>query len=219
MVGLRDGLVALGYREHEDFVIGVRFTQGDRSALPAAARWLLDQGADIIVTSGATIHAAIETASNVPVVFLGGDPIRQGLIASYARPGGRITGVASLEIELAPKRLEVLRELVPGLKQVLYLHGVNDALGALELAAYRDAAGRLGLTIADRAARSRDEVVAALGRLRRGEVSSREASPATARTCTGPGAWRRVSSIGSPVARGPATSPWRPTAGSSSRST
>jgi putative tryptophan/tyrosine transport system substrate-binding protein len=111
-------LLALGYHEEEQFVIGVRFTQGDVAALPAAARELVVYGADLIFAhNDNTAKAAQQATSRIPIVVAGGDPVGVGLIQSLARPGGNLTGVADLALELGPKRLQVFQELIPGLKQ------------------------------------------------------------------------------------------------------
>src|SRR5262245_27391706 len=83
--GLRDGLKGLGYREDKDFVIGVRFTQGDTSALPAAARELIKRRVDIVFTDGRNpAKAAQMETTKVPIVFAGGgDPVGFGLIQSF----------------------------------------------------------------------------------------------------------------------------------------
>src|SRR5712692_4849695 len=110
VVGLRDGLLELGYRENEQFVLGVRFTQGDLTALPAAARELVQYGVGIIFASEEDPAQAAQMATtHIPIVFASGsDPVGLGLIQSFARPGGNITGVTGLYLELSPKRLEVL---------------------------------------------------------------------------------------------------------------
>ncbi len=128
-VGLRDGLKEWGYRENKDFVIGVRFTQGDTSALPAAARELIQRGVDILFTEGGNAaRAAQMETTKVPIVFAGGgDPIGLGLIQSFARPGGNVTGVTNLDLELGPKRLEIFKEMIPGLKRVLFPYNATDA--------------------------------------------------------------------------------------------
>ncbi len=70
VIGLRDGLVALGYHEHKDFVIGVRFTQGNHARLPAAARDLVNHGVDLIFTTGAQpTKAAQQATRQIPIVF------------------------------------------------------------------------------------------------------------------------------------------------------
>ena len=173
IIGLRDGLQALGYREDKDFTIGVRFTKGDSAELLAAARELVRRGADIIVTTegGNTAKAAQLATDRIPIVFIGGgDPVELGLVRSLARPGGNLTGIASLDVELAPKRLEIFQELVPRLKRVLLVYDATNmyALGHVE--AYRAAARRLGLTLVERPVRSQEEAGAAIGGLRRGDV-------------------------------------------------
>src|SRR5262249_11100541 len=118
-VGLRDGLLALGYREGEQFVIGVRFTQGDPAALPAAARELIESGVDVIFASDVNAaRAAQGFTRKIPIVFAGvlNDPVELGLVQSFARPGGNITGVSDGDLNLAGKRLEIFKEMVPGLK-------------------------------------------------------------------------------------------------------
>jgi ABC-type uncharacterized transport system substrate-binding protein len=172
LVGLREGLSVLGYREPDDFVIGLRFTQGDATALPAAARELISQGADVLVPdSGEAARAALDATSRIPIIFIGGaDPVNEGLLQSYARPGGNLTGVTSRDIELVPKRLEVFRDSVPRLKRVLFVYDATSSRAQVEVAAYRDAARRLGLTLLDHPVRLRDEARRAFDQLRRGDV-------------------------------------------------
>ena len=173
IIGLRDGLQALGYREDKDFTIGVRFTQGESTELLAAARELVRRGADIIVTTegGNTAKAAQMATDRIPIVFIGGgDPVELGLVKSLARPGGNLTGIASLDVELAPKRLEIFRELVPGLKRVLLVYDATNKHAVEQLEPYRAAARRLGLTLVERPARSQEEAGAIISGLRKGEV-------------------------------------------------
>lgn len=172
VVGLRDGLLALGYREPEQFVIGVRFTQGDITALPAAARELVQLGADLIFTVNANPPKAAQMAtSRIPIVFAGEvDPLGAGLIQSFARPGGNITGVTNLSLELGPKRLQVFQELMPGLKRVLFLYDAADPHAVKEARGYRDAAHRLGIELVERVVRTEEEAQTTLGQVRKGEV-------------------------------------------------
>ncbi len=172
VVGLRDGLVDLGYREGEDFVIGVRFTQGDISALPAVARELVKLGPDLIIThrDGAAKAAQMAT-TRVPIVFVGvNDPVGIGLIKSYAGPGGNITGVTDLELSLAPKRLEVFRDMVPGLKRVLFPYDPADTYSVEGAMVYRDAARRLGIVLVEKTLRTEEEAQATLAQIQKGEV-------------------------------------------------
>jgi putative tryptophan/tyrosine transport system substrate-binding protein len=171
-IGLRDGLLELGYRENEQFVLGIRFTQGDLAALPAAARELVQYGVDIILTSEENpAKAAHMVTTRIPIVFSGvGDPVEQGLVQSFARPGGNITGFTDLRLELCPKRLEVFREIVPGLKRVLYLYDVADAYAVAEARGYREAAHRLGIELVEQAVRTAEEAQAALALISKGEM-------------------------------------------------
>jgi ABC-type uncharacterized transport system substrate-binding protein len=173
MVGLRDGLLALGYREGEQFVIGVRFTQGDIAALPAAARDLVQSGVDIIFASDATAARAAQLATNrIPIVFaaLVGDPVELGFVQSFARPGGNITGVTDSDIELSGKRLEIFKEMVPGLKRVLFPYDPHDTYAVAAARVYRDAARHLGVVFLEKLVRTEEEARTALSRLRKGEV-------------------------------------------------
>jgi putative ABC transport system substrate-binding protein len=125
----------LGYRENEDFVIGVRFTQGDQTALSAAARQLVQDGVDILlVDHDDAAKAARQATERIPIVSTTlGNPVEQGLIQSFAQPGGNLTGVADLHLELGPKRLEVFRELIPGLRKVLFIYHATDAYATAEV--------------------------------------------------------------------------------------
>src|SRR5882672_11351793 len=171
-VGLRDGLLELGYRENEQFVIGVRFTQGDLTALPIAARELVQYGVDIIVTSeDSPAKAAQMATTRIPIVFsVLGDPVGLGLIQSFARPGGNITGVTGLYLKLSPKRLELFREIVPGLKRVLYLYDAADAAAVAEAKVYREAAHSLGIELIEKSVRTEEEAHATLAQVSKDEV-------------------------------------------------
>ncbi len=171
-VGLRDGLKTLAYRENKDFVIGVRFTQGDASALPAAARELLQRGVDLLFTEGrSAARAAQMETKKVPIVFAGGgDPVGLGLIQSFARPGGNITGVTDLDLELGPKRLEIFKEMIPGLKRVLFPYNATDAFSVSEAKAYRDAAHHLKIVLVEKAVRTEDEAKAVLTKLKKDDI-------------------------------------------------
>jgi putative ABC transport system substrate-binding protein len=173
IVGLRDGLQELGYRENEHFVIGVRFTQGNPAALAEAARDLVRLGTDIIVTGegGNTAKAAQAATNRIPIVFMGGsDPVGMGLVQSLAHPGGSITGTADLDIDIGPKRMEIFRELVPGLKRILMPYDATNTYAVAQLPMYRDAARRLGLLLVERPLRTEEEAQSALAKIRKGDV-------------------------------------------------
>ena len=172
VVGLREGLKELGYRENRDFVIGVRFTQGDTAALPQAARELVELGVDILFAAGPTAANAARTATNrMPIVFAEvPDPLGSGLIRSFNRPGSNATGITDLNLELAPKRLEIFSEMIPGLKRVLFPYNSNDSYGVAEAKAYRDAARRQGLVLVDKPVHSEEEAQVLLAQVRKGDA-------------------------------------------------
>ena len=172
VVGLRDGLKELGYRENQDFVIGVRFTQGDIAALPLAARELVQQGVDIIFTNNPAPAKAAQSATNhIPIVFYGaGDPIGLGLIKSFARPGGNITGVTDLDLELDSKRLEILKEMIPGITRVLFPYDKAEAFSVAQANIYRESARRLKITLVEKAVMNQSEAQAVFDEIKRTDV-------------------------------------------------
>ena len=92
------------------------------------------------------------------------------MIQSFARPGGNITGVTDLGLELGPKRLQVFQELIPGLKRVLFLYDAADAYAVKEARVYRDAARHLDMELVERAVRSEAEAQTTLAQVRQGQV-------------------------------------------------
>ena len=172
VVGLRDGLKERGYRENQDFVIGVRFTQGNIAALPQAARELVEQGIDILFTvNPAPAKAAQMATSRIPIVFYGtGDPIGLGLIKSFAHPGGNITGVTDLDLELDSKRLEIFKEMIPGLTRVLFPYDPSETFSLAQLKIYRESAPRLKITLIEKSVISQKEAQATFDGIRKNEV-------------------------------------------------
>ncbi len=173
VLGLRVGLQELGYQEDTDFVLGVRFTQGDLSALPDAARTLVQHGVDLIfVTQESPAKAAQQATSRIPIVFASvGNPVGVGLIDSFARPGGNTTGVTDLYIELAPKRLELFHAIIPTLKRVLYPYDAVDVQSVAMARVYREAAQRLGIELVEQTVRTEAEAQASLAQIRPGEIN------------------------------------------------
>jgi putative ABC transport system substrate-binding protein len=174
MVGLKAGLVELGYREHDDFVIGVRFTRGDFAAMPVVAREFVQQGVDILVLGSTSALAAVaRSAPQTPVIFIAAlDPVALGIVRSYAKPGGNITGVTNEDVQLAPKRLELLQALAPGTRRVLFVYDAGNSASALELTGYREASRELGVALVERMVRTQDEAQGVFSGLRKGEVQA-----------------------------------------------
>ncbi len=122
--GLKAGLKELGFADGRDVTFDIRFTEGKLDTIPAAAEALVKAGVDLIFTSQeAATHAARDATESVPIVFtLVGDPVGAGIVGQLARPGGNVTGVSSLQTELAAKRLEVLKTLTPAVRRVWLIY-------------------------------------------------------------------------------------------------
>jgi ABC-type uncharacterized transport system substrate-binding protein len=128
----RQGLRELGYVEGKTFVVEARYGNGRSERLPELARGLIGLKPDVIVTSTDVATAAVKRATRtIPIVMaLSTDPVATGFVASLARPGGNITGLSNISAALSGKRLELLRETVPGLSRVAVLWN-PDVRGAL----------------------------------------------------------------------------------------
>ena len=122
--GLKAGLKELGFEDGPDVMFDIRFTEGKLDSMPAAAEALVKAGVDLIFTSQeAATHAAKAATETVPIVFtLVGDPVGAAIVGQLARPGGNVTGVSSLQTELAAKRLEVLKTLTPAVRRVWLIY-------------------------------------------------------------------------------------------------
>ena len=136
----RQGLHSLGYVEGKNIMIEYRYAEGNLDRLPVLAKELVGVKVDVIVTTSfPSVLAAKSATRTIPIVFAGvGDPVASGIVDSLARPGGNATGLSILGPELGGKRLELLKEAVPGITRVAFLwnSGSGESVKATETAAH-----------------------------------------------------------------------------------
>jgi len=150
MAAFRDGLSERGYIEGKNVSIEFRFAEGRNDRFPALAAELVARRVNVIVTGGGTppALAAMAATSTIPVVFsVGLDPVAAGLVASFNRPGGNLTGYTVITSDLAAKRLELLREVVPRAAVVGFLANPSNPYTEGETNEARDAARSLGIQL------------------------------------------------------------------------
>jgi putative ABC transport system substrate-binding protein len=159
--GLLDGLEQLGFVVGRNVAIEYRFAQGNNKRLPSLAAELIRLPAAVLVAYGgpAAIAAKKETAT-IPIVFtVGFDPVQLGLVASFNRPAGNATGVHMFQAETIPKRLELLREVLPQPGLIAYLHpGRVTPASPVELREMEAAAHAVGQPILVLQGRNEDEI-------------------------------------------------------------
>jgi putative ABC transport system substrate-binding protein len=149
MKAFRQGLGDLGYVEGKNIVIEYRYAEGNIDRIPILVAELVQLKVDVLVSGdGPAIRAAKQATSTTPIVMvINQDPIATGLINSLARPGGNITGLSRLTRELSGKRLELLREVVPGISRVGILRDANGEGPNISFKEYQAAAGGLKIQL------------------------------------------------------------------------
>ena len=161
----RQGLRELGYIEGKNLIIEERYAQGNLDRLPELARELAGLNVNVMFVGGdQALRAAKEATNTIPIVVSACDPLNS-LVASIARPGGKATGLTCISSDLASKRLQMLKELVPALSRVAVLYNPEDRNKPLEYAEVQEAARSLNLIVHAFEARSAsgiDEAFAAM---------------------------------------------------------
>jgi len=149
LTAFRQGLKEVGYVEGQNVAIEYRFADGQDNRLPALAADLIRRHVAVIAANGLAAQAAKAATATIPIVFTAGfDPVEVGLVVSMSRPGGNITGVSVLDVELGPKRLELLHALVPTATIIAVLVNPTDPARAETITRNMEAEGRnLGLQL------------------------------------------------------------------------
>lgn len=166
----REGLKEGGYVADKDVVIEYRWAGGRDDRLPAFAAELVNRKVAVIATSGGPTPAlaAKSATSTIPIVFVSAlDPVKAGLVANLSHPGGNVTGVSSIANSLDAKRLEVLHDLVPAAKKIIYLVNPNDPAARASVKEVLAVAELKGTKVEVLSARSRTEIDAAFTGFRR----------------------------------------------------
>jgi putative ABC transport system substrate-binding protein len=145
---LREGLAERGWIEGRNYVLLQRYSDGAQDRIPGLAAELVAERVDVVVSQGPAIYGVHGAVKSAPVVYgFSGDPIVAGFASSLAQPIGNLTGVSHMSIELNGKRIDMLREIMPGLTRIAILANPTHPGDHLELADSQEAAKRLGIRL------------------------------------------------------------------------
>src|SRR5215470_9622666 len=146
--GFRQGLRELGYVEGQTIVLEVRWAEGRSERLPELVAELVGLKVDVLVAGGSPAALAAKNATQtIPIVMVAADPVGVGLIANLSRPGGNVTGLSYFNEALSGKRLQLLKEIVPGLARVGVLKNPNVTGHPIYWKDTEVAAQRLGVAL------------------------------------------------------------------------
>ena len=158
----------LGWIDGRNVAIEYRWAEGRSERFAEIAAEFVRLKVGVIVTAGtAAVIAAKQATSVIPIVFAAaGDPVGTGLVASLARPGGNVTGLSNQSADIAGKRLELLREVVPSLRRLAIMANIGSPIGVLEMGEVQAAAGTLGLEVATLEIRRAEDIAPAIEALK-----------------------------------------------------
>jgi putative tryptophan/tyrosine transport system substrate-binding protein len=164
VAGLKKGLGELGYTPPSLVVHEIKIARAEEKSAKSIVEGLLSQKAQVLFLIGSRLLKPVrETSAEVPVIFITpGDPVAAGLVASLARPGGNTTAMTFEYPELSGKRLELVKEIAPRIRRVLAVYDPRDSSPRQGIMAARQAAPNLGLTLIEREARGREELLRGL---------------------------------------------------------
>jgi putative tryptophan/tyrosine transport system substrate-binding protein len=172
--GLRDGLRQLGYEEGKHILLEIRDTKSDPKLVEEAAKTFERERINLIYAVTTSVATAVKNVTaHIPIVFsVGTDPVGTGLVQSFGKPGGRLTGVQYSTTDLTGKRLEILKEILPKLNRVVtfYNPGNRMAMEAATLA--REASRQFRVQLVERHASSVEELRQRLGAFKAGEADA-----------------------------------------------
>ena len=180
---LREGLHELGYVEGQNLLLEIRWAEGRPDLLPGLAAELLRTRPDVLVTAGSESILTLKRATGVVPIIMATvmDPVALGIAASLAHPGGNLTGLAILSLELTSKRFQLLKEAVPRLSRVAVLWNPDNPGNVLILREVETASQSLGLRWQGVAVRRPDELAGAFeaiaGAQSNGILAARGESP------------------------------------------
>jgi putative ABC transport system substrate-binding protein len=162
-------LRGLGWVDGSTVTIEYRWADGRTERYAEIAAEFVRLKVNVIVTVGSAVLAAKQATSTIPIVFaIAVEPVGSGLVASLARPGGNVTGLSVESTELAGKRIEILRELLPALRRLAVIADVGYPASVIEIGEVRAAAGKLGLDVDVLEIRRAEDIAPAFGGLNGG---------------------------------------------------
>ena len=172
--GLKDGLREGGLEEGKHYGLRVIDAKGDLKSAEAAGRQLEADKVDLIfAVSSSTALAVKQGTSRVPIVFYAGtDPVESGLVASFRKPGGRLTGVFGRQADVTGKRLELLKVVAPKVRRVFAPYNPNNPIAVRAFASAQEAAQQLKLELVEHRLPTVDELRAAVRAIKPGEVDA-----------------------------------------------